>query len=100
MRAGYEVVKVVEQQHLEIEGEEGTVKSMTMTSHPSLFVPGMGDVPIGDVRFHVTAVGEDGDSCKVIHCLMKPCKCHCMHACTATGTQQARISLAVCLVSI
>ncbi|EIE25801.1 hypothetical protein COCSUDRAFT_60813 [Coccomyxa subellipsoidea C-169] len=62
---GYEVVKVVEQQHLEIEGEEGTVKSMTMTSHPSLFVPGMGDVPIGDVRFHVTAVGEDGDSCKV-----------------------------------
>ncbi|KAK9915716.1 hypothetical protein WJX75_003077 [Coccomyxa subellipsoidea] len=62
---GYEVVKVVEQQHLEIEEEDGAVKSMTMTSHPSLFVPGMGDVPIGDVRFHVTAMGEDGDSCKV-----------------------------------
>lgn len=67
MPTGYEVVKVVEQQHLEIEEEDGAVKSMTMTSHPSLFVPGMGDVPIGDVRFHVTAMGEDGDSCKVSH---------------------------------
>ncbi|BDA44018.1 hypothetical protein COCOBI_05-2020 [Coccomyxa sp. Obi] len=61
----YEVVKVVEQQHLEVVEEEGTVKSMTMTSSPSLYVPGMGNVSIGNVCFHVSADEEDEEACKV-----------------------------------
>lgn len=62
--AGYDVVKVVERQHLEVEEDESGVKSMTMTSNPSLYVPGMGDVSIGDVCFQVSPT-EDGSSCKV-----------------------------------
>ncbi|CAL8470004.1 g9546 [Coccomyxa elongata] len=62
---GYEVVKVVEQQHLEVVEEEGTLKSMTMTSSPSLYVPGMGNVSIGNVCFHVSAAENDEEACKV-----------------------------------
>jgi hypothetical protein len=60
---GYEVVKVVEQQHLEVDEDESGVKSMTMTSNPSLYVPGMGNVPIGDVTFHVSP-GPHTGCCK------------------------------------
>ncbi len=63
--AGHEQVKVVEQQHLETQtGEDGVMTSMTMTSQPHLWVPGMGNVQIGDVCFHVYTT--DGNaSCKV-----------------------------------
>lgn len=70
--AGYEVVKVVEQQHLEVVEEEGTLKSMTMTSSPSLYVPGMGNVSIGNVCFQVSAAEDDEEACKVS-------TCQCMH---------------------
>ena len=63
-RAGHEKVKVVEQQHLETEQDAaGTMRSMTMTSQPHLWVPGMGNVQIGDVRFHVYS-SADGGACK------------------------------------
>ena len=63
--AGHEQVKVVEQQHLETEQDEGGgLRSMTMTSQPHLWVPGMGNVQIGDVRFHVYS-SDNGSSCKV-----------------------------------
>ena len=49
---------------MEIEEDaEGRVIAMTMTSNPNLYVPGVGDVSIGDVVFHVCAT--DVDSCKV-----------------------------------
>ena len=62
----------MEQQHLEVVEEEGTVKSMTMTSSPSLYVPGMGNVSIGNVCFHVSAGDDDEETCKVSTCT-------CMH---------------------
>ena len=62
---GHEEVKVVEQQHLEVEQDEaGRMCSMTMTSNPSLYVPGVGNTPIGDVVFHVYSTDDD-QSCKV-----------------------------------
>ena len=61
-------MKVVEQQHLETRvGKDGAMTSMTMTSQPNLWVPGMGNVQIGDVCFHVYTT--DGNaSCKVLRC--------------------------------
>jgi hypothetical protein len=59
-------VKVVEQQHLEVSRDEaGGMRSMTMTSNPSLYVPGVGNTPIGDVVFHVYSTDDDR-SCKVL----------------------------------
>ena len=78
--AGHEQVKVVEQQHLEVSRDEaGGMRSMTMTSNPSLFVPGMGNTPIGDVVFHVYSTDDD-KSCKVLprrslHPMFSPDSC-------------------------
>ena len=57
---------MVEQQHLEVSRDEaGGMRSMTMTSNPSLYVPGVGNTPIGDVVFHVYSTDDDR-SCKVL----------------------------------
>lgn len=64
--AGVEEVKVNEQQLLEVaRGADGVMLSMKMTSSPSLYMPGVGNMPMGDVVFFVSGSGGDQTSCKV-----------------------------------
>ena len=56
MRTGFEVIKVVEMQHLrEVRDAAGhAVVDMTMTSEPAIYVPFWGsDVKMGEVVFRV-----------------------------------------------
>jgi hypothetical protein len=57
--AGTEVVKIRDQQRLELEhAADGRLAAMTMVSRPALLVPGGKYLPMGDVRFRVAAAGS------------------------------------------
>ena len=97
-RAGTEVVKIRDEQRLEMERDGGRLVAMTMLSRPQLYIPGNTYLPMGDVRFHVEAADHAGvPGCKAgprqsappLHNATQLCTL-CRALTRATGTATAR----------
>ena len=54
------MVKIRDEQHVEMQREGGRLVAMVMLSRPQLYIPGNTYLPMGDVRFHVEAATYDG----------------------------------------
>ena len=54
------MVKIRDEQHVEMERDGGRLVAMVMLSRPQLYIPGNTYLPMGDVRFHVAAATYDG----------------------------------------